>query len=78
MWVSVSHKLPLIYFCLGPALAPFQVLRWGRGFGRWKTSDHQVNCTQVAPDSSARLYLYLNRVFFPQGYVNSFIIGFHF
>lgn len=51
--------------------------KWGRGIDARKTSDHQVDCTQVAPKSSDRLYLYVNRVFLTS-YMNSFIIGFWF
>lgn len=54
---------PTVVGGVGAVLAQVEVLWWGRGFGQWKTSDHQLDCTKVAPNISRCLYLNLNRVF---------------
>lgn len=47
----------------GPILAQVQVLQSGKDIGTRKKSDHQMDCTQVALDSSSNLYLYFSRAF---------------
>lgn len=71
------HRSKHTYQCLDPSSAQVQVLRQLRGVSTRENSEHRVDCTQMAMNSSS-IFIYTLAEFCLPGLHNSCIIGSYF